>query len=61
MPHPDPHLSGSGVVSGGLGCPTSNGVDSGVLANEGMMARQRMYSRNENGWRQIVSRSQIDQ
>jgi hypothetical protein len=57
MPHLDPHLPGSGVVSDGLGCPTSNGVDSGVLANESMMARQRMDSRNENWWRHIVSRS----
>jgi hypothetical protein len=57
MTHLEPHLSGSGITSDDLGCPTSNGVDSGVLANESMMARQRMDSRNENWWRHIVSRS----
>jgi len=39
MPHLDPYLSSGRVTGGDLGCPTSNGVDSGVLANESVMAR----------------------
>jgi hypothetical protein len=61
MTHLDPDLTSCSVASGGFGLSTSNGVNSAVLANDGMVTGQRMISRNENRLQHIVSRSQIYQ
>jgi hypothetical protein len=58
--HLEPYLSGRSIAGGSLGRSTSDGVYSSILADESVMARQRVNSLKED-WRwHIMSNSQID-